>query len=233
LTPKELLAVGFEEMRRTIREKEPPRPSTRLSTLVVGEQVTAASYRQTEAPKLIHLVRGDLDWIVMKCLEKDRARRYETANALAMDLQRHLGNEPIVARPPSRLYEFQKTVRRHKLGFGATALVIAALAVGIVGSLWQASRASRAEREQRRLTHEAEHHAYMSDMNLSQKALLEGDLGRARELLRIHIPKSGSPDPRNWEWRYLASECRGDELFALAGHSYYVSNVRFSMRTHC
>jgi serine/threonine protein kinase len=82
---KELLAAGLEEMRRTIREKEPLRPSTRLSTLLAAEQTTAASFRQTEPPKLVHLVRGDLDWIVMKCLEKDRARRYETANALAMD----------------------------------------------------------------------------------------------------------------------------------------------------
>ena len=87
---KALVAAGFEEMRRTIREREPLRPSTRLSTLLEGEQATAARLRQTEPPKLVHLVRGDLDWIVMKCLEKDRARRYETANALAMDLQRHL-----------------------------------------------------------------------------------------------------------------------------------------------
>ena len=79
---KELLAAGFEEMRRTILEKEPLRPSMRLSALLAAEQTTAASFRRTEPPKLVHLVRGDLDWIVMKCLEKDRARRYETANAL-------------------------------------------------------------------------------------------------------------------------------------------------------
>ena len=127
---KELLAAGFEEMRRTIREKEPLRPSTRLSTLLAAEQTTAASLRQTEPPKLVHLVRGDLDWIVMKCLEKDRARRYETANALAMDLQRHLKNEPVVARPPSRFYEFQKTVRRHKVGFAAANAVALSLLIG-------------------------------------------------------------------------------------------------------
>src|SRR3989442_5138531 len=78
---KDLLAAGFEEMRRTIREREPLRPSTRLSTLLAAEQTTAATFRQTEPPKLVHFVRSDLDWIVMKCLEKDRARRYETANA--------------------------------------------------------------------------------------------------------------------------------------------------------
>src|SRR5436309_13748673 len=95
----ELLQSGLDEMRRTIREKEPDRPSTRLSTMAEGELTTVAKHRHTEAPRLIHLVRGDLDWIVMKCLEKDRTRRYETANGLASDIQRHLNNEPVVARP--------------------------------------------------------------------------------------------------------------------------------------
>src|SRR5512143_3838423 len=76
LDQKELLAAGLEEMRRSIREKEPPRPSTRLSTMLAYELTTTAKHRHTEAPKLIHLLRGDLDWIVMKALEKDRARRY-------------------------------------------------------------------------------------------------------------------------------------------------------------
>jgi eukaryotic-like serine/threonine-protein kinase len=217
---KELLAAGFEKMRRTIREKEPPRPSTRLSTLLAAEQTTAASCRQTELPKLVHLVRGDLDWIVMKCLEKDRARRYETANGLAMDLQRHLKHEPVVARPPSRFYLFQKTVRRHKVSYAAAALVMVALSLGLAGSLWQASRARRAEREQR-------YRAYVADMNLAQQAVTEGDLGRARSLLRTYVPKSGESDLRNWEWRYLANECRGDELYSLVGHEGLVSNVRF------
>src|SRR5205823_11139214 len=99
LDQKELLAAGLEEMRRTIREKEPSRPSTRLSTMLAGELTTTAKHRASEAPKLIHALRGDLDWIVMKALEKDRARRYDTANGLAMDLQRHLTNEPVIARP--------------------------------------------------------------------------------------------------------------------------------------
>jgi len=82
---KELLAIGLDEMRRTIRDQEPPRPSTRLSTMHDGELSTAAKHRHTDAPKLIHLVRGDLDWIVMRCLEKDHTRRYETANGLTLD----------------------------------------------------------------------------------------------------------------------------------------------------
>src|SRR6185503_8230121 len=133
---KELLAAGLEEMRRTIREKEPLRPSTRLSTLLAAELQTTARRQQTEPPKLIHLVRGDLDWIVLKCLEKDRARRYETANALLVDIQRHLSNEPVTARPRSRLYEFEKTVRRHKVGFAATGAVMLTLFLGLGVATW-------------------------------------------------------------------------------------------------
>src|SRR5438874_5260375 len=118
---KELLAGGLDEMRRTIREQEPDRPSTRLSTMAAGELTTVAKHRHTDAPRLIHLVRGDLDWIVMKCLEKDRTRRYETANGLASDIQRHLNNEPVAARPPSTAYRFQKLVRRNKLAFAGAA----------------------------------------------------------------------------------------------------------------
>jgi len=143
---KELLAAGLDEMRRTIREQEPPRPSTCLSTMAADALTTTANERHTDAPKLIHLIRGDLDWLVMKCLEKDRARRYETANALAMDLQRHLNDEPVVACPPSRSYRFQKLVRRNKLAFAAIAAVTTALVLGVVVSSWQAIRATRAEK---------------------------------------------------------------------------------------
>jgi len=129
--PKELLEIGLDAMRRTIRETEPPRPSTRLSTLSGQELSTTAQRRGLEAPKLVSELRGDLDWIVMKCLEKDRARRYETANGLATDIQRHLDNEPVVACPPSKLYRFQKLVRRNKLVFVAGAAVVVSLAIGL------------------------------------------------------------------------------------------------------
>ena len=119
-----LLRSGIDEIRRTIRDEEPKKPSTRLHGLTQPDLTTAAQARLTDGHKLIQTVRGDLDWIVMKCLEKDRSRRYGTANGLARDIERHLNCEPVVARPPSKLYEFQKTVRRHKLGFAATAAVI-------------------------------------------------------------------------------------------------------------
>jgi WD40 repeat protein len=156
----------------------------------------------------------------MKALEKDRTRRYETANALALDLQRHLDNEPVVARPPSKLYEFQKTVRRHKVGFAATAAVIVALAGGVVVSLWEAAQARRAEREARRS-------AYVADMHVARQALTEGNLGGTRELLAKYLPASGAPDLRGWEWRNLAHASRGDQAGYLVGHRSFISDLCF------
>src|ERR1035441_3077328 len=131
---KALVAAGLDEMRRIIREQEPVRPSTRLSTLTDPERTTVAKRRGADPPQLIHLLRGDLDWIVMKALEKDRTRRYETANGVADDVLRHLNNEPIAARPPNRLYRFQKVVRRNKLPFTAAGGGGMAVVLGVVVS---------------------------------------------------------------------------------------------------
>ena len=141
---KRLLEAGLDGIRRIIREEDPPRPSTRLSTLEAGEQTTVARHRQSEPPKLVRLVRGDLDWIAMKCLEKDRSRRYETANGLAADLKRHLNNEPVVARPPSQLYRFQKLARRNKLAFAAIAAVAGSLVIGLGLFAWEFAAKSKA-----------------------------------------------------------------------------------------
>ena len=122
---KRLLSAGVDTLCRTIREQEPVRPSTRLRAMSRGELAAAARLRRSEPPRLIHLLRGDLDWVVMKCLEKDRNRRYETAHALALDIQRHLRHEPILARSPSLLYLVQKFARKHR----------ARLAVGTIGAL--------------------------------------------------------------------------------------------------
>jgi serine/threonine protein kinase/tetratricopeptide (TPR) repeat protein len=150
--PKELAAASIDEMRRTIREKEPPRPSTRLSTMIDADLTAAARHRQSEPDKLRGLLKGDLDWIVMKALEKDRTRRYETANGLGMDAQRYLNNEPIVARPPSRMYQFQKMARRHRGVFAAGAVVLAALLLGLGASMLLLVR----EKEARRVAETAE-----------------------------------------------------------------------------
>jgi WD40 repeat protein/tRNA A-37 threonylcarbamoyl transferase component Bud32 len=122
---------SYDEMRRFIREEEPQKPSTALHTMAEGALRNVAQHRASEPPKLIHAIRGDLDWIVMKTLEKDRARRYETASGLAADVQRHLSNEPVVARPPGATYRFQKLVRRNKLAFAAGSAVVAALLVAL------------------------------------------------------------------------------------------------------
>ncbi len=132
----ELMQAGLDEMRRQIREKEPARPSTRLSTMLAADLTSVAAHRQSAPPKLVHLIRGDLDWIVMKCLEKDRTRRYETATGLAADIQRHLNNEPVSASPPGNWYRFQKMVRRNKVAFTAATCVARSLLVGMGVSTW-------------------------------------------------------------------------------------------------
>ena len=175
---KQLLAAGLEEMRRTIREAEPSRPSTALSTMHEGELSTTAKHRRTDPPKLIHRIRGDLDWIVMKCLEKDRARRYETANGLAMDVQRHLQSEPVVARPPSQLYRFVKLVRRNKAVFSSAVAITLALVGGLAVSTWSLVK-EKAARERAVAAERASEVARQSEATLRVRA--EADEQRARD----------------------------------------------------
>jgi tetratricopeptide (TPR) repeat protein/tRNA A-37 threonylcarbamoyl transferase component Bud32 len=136
-----LKKAAWDEVRRIIREEQPPKPSTRINTL--GATLTAVSgSRATEPKKLGQLVRGELDWIVMKALEKDRARRYETANALAEDVRHYLENEPVAARPAGPGYRLRKFASKHKLGFGAAAAVAAALVLGVAGTTLMMVRAT-------------------------------------------------------------------------------------------
>lgn len=129
----QLIASGLDAMRRTIREQEPERPSLRLANLDDAVIETVAAVRSLEAGRLLRQVRGDLDWIVMRCLEKDRTRRYQTANGLAMDLQRYLEHQPVVARPPSTLYRLGKAWRRNRLAFAAGGAVVLGLVVAVIG----------------------------------------------------------------------------------------------------
>ncbi len=135
---RELLKAGLDEVRRVIRDQEPVRPSARLSTMIAADLTSLSLHRQAEPPKLIREVRGDLDWIVMKALEKDRTRRYETANGLALDVQRYLASEPISARPRSKLYKLRKAVFRNKLlftGIGVIALLMLVSLIVVSASL--------------------------------------------------------------------------------------------------
>jgi eukaryotic-like serine/threonine-protein kinase len=134
--------AAWDEIRRMIREEEPPRPSVRLSS--TDTLPSLATYRHTEPAKLKKLVRGELDWIVMKALEKDRTRRYETASGLARDIQRYLDDEVVEARPPSPGYRIGKFVRRHKAQVITAGLVMIALLAGFVGTTWGLVREARA-----------------------------------------------------------------------------------------
>jgi hypothetical protein len=227
---KELLSVGLEEMRRTIQEKEPVRPSTRLRTMLGGELATTAKDRQSDAPKLINLVQGDLDWIVMKSLEKDRTRRYDTANGLAMDIQRHLNDEPVVARPPSSACRLGKAIRRNKLAFTAATTIAGALLLGAMVSTWQAVRAKKAEAkanvQEKRANEkalqaeqektEARRNLYAADMLLAQQAWDTKNLRRTRDYLEPYRTNALRP-LRGWEWGYLWRQTRSDELYGLNG----------------
>jgi len=128
--PKELRSKAFAEMQRIIREVEPPTPSTRLSALASLPSI--AAHRGTEPKKLSHAIRGELDWIVMRCLEKDRRRRYESAAALAQDIQHYLLDQPVTARPATRRYRMKKFFRRHKAGVLAGAALVTMLLLLVV-----------------------------------------------------------------------------------------------------
>ncbi|ATC63515.1 serine/threonine protein kinase [Nibricoccus aquaticus] len=182
--PQELAASGLDEMRKTLREREPARPSARLNALALPELIRVANTRLTDPARLLSSVRGDLDWISMRALEKDRARRYETANGLALDVQRHLHNEPVVASPPSWAYRLQKLVRRNRVVFIAGGAVALALVFGMSASTWlflkeraAHQRALKAEQQQARLRLEAETRERITQAALlvSQERFAEAD----------------------------------------------------------
>src|SRR5438046_7069219 len=250
---KELLGAGLEAMRRIIREKEPPTPSTRLKSELAARSARSdkSAFRTPHSA-----LDRDLDWIVMKCLEKDRARRYEPANGLARDIERHLNNEPVVASPPSSLYRFQKLVRRNKIAFGAGTAVAVALIVGIVIATagWQqamnqrnsalAARADEAIQRQQaqdeqqkadaakalaeRNSEHARRNLYAADMKAVQQYLAEGNLGAAQTLLSSHVPKEDQEDLRSWEWRHFWMLAQGDQIHRFDGHRHTISKVQFS-----
>jgi tetratricopeptide (TPR) repeat protein len=182
--PKELRKAGYDEIRRRIREVDPPKPSTKLSTM--GEASTAqAQNRRTDRPALIRQIRGDLDWITMKALEKDRTRRYGSPSDLAADVDRYLHHQPIVARPPSTVYRARKFVRRHTFGVGVTGTVAVLLVAFSVTTALQARRISR---ERDRANQEAEASRQVSDFltglfKVSDPSEARGNSVTAREIL--------------------------------------------------
>ncbi len=177
---KRLKNAALTEMIRIIREEEPSKPSTRLST--EASLASLAALRQTEPRKLMALLRGELDWVVMKCLEKGRDRRYETAIGLAHDIERYLADEPVEARPPSAAYRLSKFLRRHKGPVAAALLVFFTLLAGIAGTTVGMIRAERQRAEAVRLRKLAQQKSLeaMAQRDIAEKA-------RAQALAQKHI----------------------------------------------
>ncbi|HEX2838484.1 MAG TPA: serine/threonine-protein kinase [Phycisphaerales bacterium] len=216
---RELRAVAYDEIQRIIREVEPPKPSTRISRSDTPPSV--ADQRRTDLAHLGTQVSGDLDWIVMKALEKDRSRRYETPSALAADIDRHLSGEPVVAAPPSWGYRARKFVRRNRVLVASAAGIAAALSLGIIGTttglVLAVGNAERAEQEAQRADEkaaesdrrraEAEYEGYIANIESAYGALVSNDATRLRTRL-----DACPPSLRKWEWRYLDSASDGSIL---------------------
>jgi len=246
---KELTSKGFVEMMRIIREVEPHKPSTRLISLGDTGTRTAHQRRAADPKRLSQTLKGDLDWIVMKCLEKDRTRRYETANSLAMDIRRYRGGEPVLAAPPSTAYWLRKFIRRNRVMVTAGSAVAVALLIGLIAFAWQAKIA----RDQRDLAVQAQKTAQVAQAEAAvqqQKAEAERDraevqLARAEWLayagklmlaqtdfeagnggLALHYLGECQRDLRGWEWRYLWTRINAKRT--MVGHRREVSSVAFS-----
>lgn len=247
--------ADYDEIRRQIREVEPMRPSNRISTLVDSDRTTVARSRSVDPAKLSRLVRGDLDWIVLKAMDKDRNRRYETASEFARDLRRYLDDEPVSARKPDLGYVFGKFARRHKvvLATAACFALLLTVSAGVAAaqaiknrSLFTAAEEARLkamdaqqrESELRRIAEQERGKAeaerdrsqnllYIADMHLAKRAWDDAKVTRVAELLDLYRPQPDRPDLRTFEWFYLDRLCHS-ELLTLKGHTHYIYCVTFS-----
>jgi eukaryotic-like serine/threonine-protein kinase len=222
LTGERVKSVALSEALRLIREEEPPLPSARLGTTVALPTIAAA--RRVESARLGQMVRGELDWIVMRALEKDRTRRYESASGLARDVERHLNDEPVEACPPSTWYRLRKLARKNRGPVAAAGVVLLALLVGVIGTTVglieardqerravaeaEASKKARTNEEEQRRTAENQKeqawlHLYVARIQAAQQAWRDGNIGRVRELLEETRPGPAQHDLRAFEWFYL------------------------------
>jgi WD40 repeat protein/serine/threonine protein kinase len=241
LDKERLKEASYDELRRIIREEEPAKPSTRISTL--GQIATTVSAnRKSEPKRLSQLFRGELDWIVMKALEKDRDRRYESASAFAADVQRYLHDETVQACPPSPWYRFRKFARRNKrvAGMASFVFVLLVIAVAVLGvsyarveeALHEKTQALEGEREalhektaalerEQEALREKTQTVYYQNIGLAERQLSVGNVGRAEELLN-ECP----PELRGWEWHLLKRQRYGNSPPLV--HSNQVEHVAFS-----
>ncbi|QEH38228.1 Serine/threonine-protein kinase PknB [Aquisphaera giovannonii] len=223
--PSTLRAAAIDEVRRILREDDPPTPSRRLQTL--GRSTPAgprsehgeglddshlaaiASRRNIDPRKLCRSIRGDLDWAVMKALEKDRRRRYESAGAFAGDIRQYLAGRPLEAGPPSTWYRCRKFLGRHRTAIAATTAAL--MLLGLAGAgLWQVARVRRAEEVARRQGEEIRRHRreirlarYSADIRRAASLVATGEAAAARDILAPHREATGAEDPRGFEWHYL------------------------------
>jgi serine/threonine protein kinase/WD40 repeat protein len=219
---KQLGQAAILEVLRIVREVEAPRPSTKLSSSEALPSI--AANRNTEPAKLSRLLKGELDWILMKALEKDRTRRYESATAFAVDVQRYLAGEPVQAVPPSASYRLRKFIKRNKGPVAAATAIATLLIVGVAVSAWQAIVADKARKEAdergnvaikagdqlRETRDELWSRLYVSRCALIQSAWDAQEYGRVRELLAEQIPTAGQRDLRGFEWHYFDRQINGE-----------------------
>jgi serine/threonine protein kinase/WD40 repeat protein len=242
--PEEVLRnAGWAEMQRIILEEEPPRPSTRLSTLT-GDQRSSLSSKHREDPDRISLfLRRELDWIVMRCLEKDRSRRFGTANALARDVERYLNGEIPESTPPTWGYQFTKLARKHRKTFAVVAVLIVITSVAAVFSSLQWNKATRSEKEAReqarvameaRAAAEAEtlrarRNGYAPDMlNAGRLTFDDLQVTRARRILDTYLTDRGGADLIDWEWYYLYDQTETQAEIALGSTGSRAFECQFS-----
>jgi serine/threonine protein kinase len=245
---KELEKKGLLEILRVVREEEPPKPSEKLSTAEAKASISA--YRSTEPKALTKLLRHELDWVLLKTLEKDRSRRYESANGLALDIQRYLADEIVEARPPSRSYRLRKFVNRQKRTVTAAAAVFIALLGGVVGTslgLLEAKRGrddavearrkekiradgeSEAKSEKVKALDLAYMQLYKSGMGLLGRLAEDRSYEAASDLLAKLTPaKTGGRDLREFEWYYWENQTR-NPIRRISVDLPFAANI-FSMR---
>jgi eukaryotic-like serine/threonine-protein kinase len=249
-----LKSAALDEVLRLIREEEPQRPSTRLSTAATLPQLAAA--RRSPPAQLGKVLQGELDWIVMRCLEKDRTRRYESATGLAKDVERYLSGEAVEACPPTLGYRLKKAYRRNRAAMLVTSAFVILLTCGAVIASVLAVQATRAEQlarlnaeeartaqvqavEQRdeavRLSGELRQASYVTNISLAAASLEIGQVGRTRGLLERTRPASTQVDQRGFEWHYLRREIQREKATFAAGRGAKIAtspNGRYLAATH-
>jgi eukaryotic-like serine/threonine-protein kinase len=216
-----LRKAAYAELVRIIQDEEPARPSLRVTGLGVHAS-DLAKRRDTDVPSLRKQLRGDLDWIVLRALEKDRTRRYASASEFAADIERHLADEAVMASPPSALYRLKKTYRRHRVVVAAALVVVLALSSGLVVSIGMYLRAEESRRQTERQRAVADEQSYLANLFAADMSFRSGQTTNAKKRL------AASPTAlRGWEWKYLYAKADASQAI-LGGAGGAVNSVTFS-----